>query len=247
MNLLDKFSKELPTLGLISIVFSTFYNVGFLSAAATPDLITNLNYQDILNSSIYVLSALLPVYYTLRLIGNDDRIEISGFSLTQKFIYFSLLVGVTVFVFAKPSVQFGWLMLIFMVNPLTFWISTKFKFSIERTELKILSLVVAISIACYTYGFSSVGTVDCMKTQYLTTKDCNNCLILKIYSDFIILRKSDGIVAIVPNAHEYEIKTKLPDYDAMLKDRKCNVSIGFKEWLEGVRGGVANSPTPQQK
>jgi hypothetical protein len=234
MNFLDKVSKQLPSLALISVVFSTFYNVGFLNAVASPDLITNLNYQDILNSSIFVLAALIPIYSLLSWIFNGLNVDIKDFSIFQIILFLSIFTLIGTWLFLYPAEQFAWLIFIVFLCPIIYWIFEKIDIQLEKDSIKSIAVAVAISITCFTYGISSVNSIDCFGTRYLKTEECPDCLILKIYSDFIILRRIEGSVSILPNTHDYEIEIRLPNYQAKLNDSKCNPTIGIQKWFASM-------------
>lgn len=229
MNLIEEISKRTPTVILFSLVISTLYNAGFLQAAASVDLINNLSYQDIIISTIFIIPVLIS------LIGIFSGIYKNIYTVADidawwKYIIIFLIIlsGSSLILISKFAYSsFGWVLIFFGLSPFFGKFINSLNYSIERDTVAILAMLASLCVAAYGSGYSSYSERACFGDTYVTHKNCSDCLLIKSYSGFMILKSMDNVI-VVPNDNDLVIKKKTLDMEKALKTVECNpIGVGW--------------------
>ncbi|WP_430514182.1 hypothetical protein [Pannonibacter phragmitetus] len=216
MDFLDKIKDKIPAITLFTLVAASVYHVGFLSSAARVDIISSLSYQDIILASLYLFPLILTFYH-LRIIINR---LLSGEKINQNQ---TITIIVSIIACLAVSVISG------KINPNTFTLifailslSRLFKILIMKIDdkIEIKSIEAALVIVMIFTVSLSAGAAsykiqkNCSEPTYITTSQCENCILIKIYSKIIIMRKNEGNEVIIEsNDNKYRIlKTKRDNF-----------------------------------
>lgn len=232
MDFFDTLSRKIPAIGFLSLIISSIYNAGFLSASSSIDLMSSLSYQDIIISSLYIFPILILLLGSFNSIYNMvlymDYID-RWWKYIILLMVFTIGVGLFVSNGFRPD-SWAWIIVIFSVSPFVYKLFLKFGIDIDRKMLGFVAVFITISVVSYSDGYASFRNRQCVDLKFIDTENCKNCLLLKIYSNIIVMKKgSSESIYIENNKNNYEIRI---DEDATMMAIQTPYCNPLREWIK---------------
>lgn len=225
MSILDKIVKQSPAIILISLILSALYNAGFLKSSSSIDLLTNLTYQDIIISAIFFIPIFASFFGILFIAQRYAFIFYNSSSKLVHFVYFvSATIGLAIGVFTGFGLSgIGWIIFMISILPYIVRYMKYMNFPFDENTVIFSSMLLAGSLIAFGQGYSDYATTSCFKEKSISVSGCNDCILIKIYTEFILVKNegSPGIL-VVPNTHEFEITNNEPDFERIAQDPSCN-------------------------
>lgn len=227
MDIFEVLKQRSPGIIIFAVVVSTLYNVGFFTAAGSADLITNLSYQDILTTSIFAIAIIIPAFLLITAIQRGVASGLSLNTFRNKVVYIVVLIIGFIIVYSTPSDFVGWAILTVLLVPLAPNLFEKIKIPLPKEAISNVAILFIIAIGAFGNGYGYYASKVCVGQQYYSTTD-EKQLILKIYSNFLVLYKSDNQIEIKPNDHKFSIISDSTEAEKNLQTRRCNP---IRHWI----------------
>ena len=221
MDIFEILKHKSPGIIIFAVVISTLYNVGFFTAAGSADLITNLSYQDILTTSIFAIAIIIPAFLLITAIQRGVSNGLSLDTNMKKAIYFIFLIIGFIIITSSPNDFVGWAILTVLLVPLAPKIFKKLKVPLPEEVISNVAILSIIAIGAFGNGYGYYSTKICVGQQYYSISD-EKQLVLKIYSNFLVLYNSHNEIEIRPNDHQFSLITDSSQAEKNLKTKRCN-------------------------
>ena len=223
MDFFDGIKDKIPTIGFLSLIISAIYNAGFFSAAASIDLMSSLSYQDIIIASLYVFPILITMIYAFSAINNIIRLE--G-NIDKKWKYIVLFIifalGISIIYFTKSTFNsVAWVLVIFSLSPVIYKLLKKLSPTLETKIISIITILFTVCAVSYSSGYESYYKAQCGNLISITTIKCKDCILLKIYSEIIILKNKNSN-SILVEKNENELRVDANEQQKAVHSPYCN-------------------------
>ncbi|WP_163001464.1 hypothetical protein [Pannonibacter phragmitetus] len=209
-SIINQTPAIIAIVSFILVIVSFTYNAAFLNAASAYSAIHIISYQDIITSSLNL--APLSMVIISGLACYIFATKYHSITLWYKSLIMSIIPIIAVIMliteYDKTNYTPTTLLLIS-----TLIITLSFTYEIfNSVGIGIKNASIILSSALLIFGSVLFGIYDYIRAVknpvIVTTKNCNQCLLIKAYSNAIISRDTlDGSINIEINYDSYKIKT----------------------------------------